>query len=224
MTPTDTASPYDTAPDVEGYTENEETDISLAREQREIRTRASDPEIVSLYEKTKRGRLNLRPSFQRGYVWDHATASRLIESALLFVPLPIIYLAQEKDGKESVIDGQQRLTSFFSFMEGRFPDGDVFRLTGLQVFPELNKKTFGDIPDELKERIRYYQIRTITILDDSDRDLKFEIFKRLNTGAAALKDGVAKLRLSWPLYGTTKRPGPRCNLQEAHQVIRNSHA
>lgn len=160
----------------------------IAPDKRAIRTSSADPEIDSLYGKWKRGRLILQPNFQRQFVWDRAKASRLIESALLAVPLPIVYLAQEKDGKESVIDGQQRLTSFFSFIDGKFPSGEVFRLGGLKVFPELKNKTFSDLDESLQDKIRYYQIRAITILHDSDADLRFEIFERLNTGAVPLND------------------------------------
>ncbi len=85
--------------------------LPLSEGKRTIRTKSADPEIESLYGKHKRGKLVLQPHFQRLFVWDRAKASKLIESALLAVPLPIIYLAEETDGKELVIDGQQRLTS-----------------------------------------------------------------------------------------------------------------
>jgi uncharacterized protein with ParB-like and HNH nuclease domain len=73
----------------------------------------------------------LQPEFQRYSVWDNAKASRLVESVLLEVPLPTIYLVEENDHKESVIDGQQRLTSFFNFLDGTLP------LTGLKILSEL---------------------------------------------------------------------------------------
>lgn len=168
--------------------ENDEEAIFIPVNKRELRTSSIDAEIESLYNKWKRGKLILQPRFQRKFVWDHAKSSRLIESALLSVPLPIIYLAEEEDGKVSVIDGQQRLTSFFSFIDGKFPDGNVFRLTGIKVFSELSKKTFQEIEDEQQEKIHGYTIRTITILKDSNSDIKFEIFKRLNTGAEPLNE------------------------------------
>ena len=163
-------------------------EIKIAKEQRTIRTNSADPEIESLHGKWKRNRLILQPDFQRQFVWDAAKASRLIESALLSVPLPIVYLAEEPDNKESVIDGQQRLTSFFSFIDGNFPNGQPFRLTKMKVFPELNRKSYGDLSEDIQDKIRYYQIRTVTIRRDSDPDLKFEIFERLNTGAVPLNE------------------------------------
>ena len=115
-------------------------------------------------------------------------ASRLIESALLNVPLPIIYLAEEADGRKSVIDGQQRLTSFFSFIDGKLPNGEIFRLTGMKVFDELEKKTYKELDENIQDKIRYYQIRAITILNNSDSNLKFEIFERLNRGSVSLNN------------------------------------
>ena len=133
-------------------------------------------------------RLVLQPDFQRQYVWDSTKASKLIESAILGIPLPIIYLSEEKDGREYVIDGQQRLTSFFSFIDGKFPDDKQFKLTGLNVRADLNGKRFSDLVEEVQDKVRYYKIRAITFQKDSSETLKFEIFERLNTGSVQLND------------------------------------
>ncbi len=169
----------------EGESE-EETPLKLERKDRRILTQASDPEIKSLHDKWKRGRLILQPDFQRQYVWDNKKASKLIESALLSIPLPIIYLAELPNGHQSVIDGQQRLTSFFSYLDGYYPDMRAFKLSGLTAFPEFNQKAFSDLSEETQDKIRDFTIRTIVILKDSDPDLKFEIFERLNTGSVPL--------------------------------------
>jgi hypothetical protein len=111
-----------------------------------------------------------------------------VESALLGIPIPVIYLSEEADNKEYVIDGQQRLTSFFSFIDGGFPDGTDFRLKGLRVFTELNGNKYDALPDELQDAIRYFKVRIITFKKESDQNLKFEIFERLNTGSVSLND------------------------------------
>jgi len=162
--------------------------LNLEGSSQKIRTKPSDSEIESLYGKFKRGKLLLQPSFQRDFVWDRKKASRLIESILLDVPLPMVYIAEEPGGCELVIDGQQRLTSFFSFLDGQLPTGEPFRLTGLNVLTQLNKKAFKELDDELQDKIRYYTIRVITLLSDCNPDLKFEIFGRLNTGSVPLND------------------------------------
>jgi hypothetical protein len=172
---------------IEGDAENGE-DLSLTSAQREVLTRAGDPQVTALHRNCQRGKLVLQPEFQRQYVWDRKKASRLIESVLLRVPLPIIYLSEQPDNKEYVIDGQQRLTSLFSFIEGKFPSGDPFKLTGLTAYKELNKKSFSELSTDLQDRIQDYTLRTVTLLKQSDADLKFEIFERLNTGSEPLND------------------------------------
>lgn len=166
--------------------QTQEEDNDTIPKERKTYTDKSDPEVESLYGKYKRGRLILQPEFQRRFVWDTGKSSRLMESALLDIPLPVIYLSEEKDGRETVIDGQQRLTAFFSFMDGKFPDGKDFKLTSLKVYTDLKKKAFKDLSEELQDKIKYCTIRTITFKKESDLDLKFEIFERLNTGAVSL--------------------------------------
>ena len=162
--------------------------VDLLSNSRNIYTELSDPEIESLHGKFKRNKLVVQPDFQRQFVWDSTKASRLIESALLAIPIPVVYISQEDDGKEYVIDGQQRLTTFFSFIDGSFPDGTDFKLTGLKVYKELNGKRYRDLDDELQDDIRYFKIRTIAFRKESDKNLKFEIFERLNTGSVSLND------------------------------------
>ena len=165
-----------------------EEEVESIPGERKIYTDKGDPEVDSLYGKYKKGKLILQPDFQRHFVWDSGKSSRLIESALLDIPLPVIYLSEEKDGKEYVIDGQQRLTAFFSFIAGKFPDGQDCKLTGLRVFQDLNKKTYKELDEPLQDKIKYCKIRTITFDKDSNKDLKFEIFERLNIGAVSLND------------------------------------
>jgi hypothetical protein len=174
--------------EMEGTGDDEAEDSPITYSQRTIRTQSADPEVDSLYNRWKRGRLILQPFFQRQYVWDRAKASRLIESSLLAIPLPIIYLAQELDGRDSVIDGQQRLTSFCAFIDGKFPSGEPFRLSSLRVLRELERKTFAELDETMQDRIRNSAIRAVTIMNDSDPELKFEIFERLNTGSVPLND------------------------------------
>ena len=168
--------------------EEEVSGLALPIGKRAIYTEPADAEIESLYNKHKRGKLIVQPDFQRDYVWDRKRASRLIESALLSIPIPIVYISEEPDNKEYVIDGQQRLTSFFSFLDGKFPDGGDFKLTGLRVFEELNGKNCSELTDNLQDVIRYFKLRTVTFKRESDENLKFEIFERLNTGAVPLND------------------------------------
>ncbi|MBR4254118.1 MAG: DUF262 domain-containing protein [Lentisphaeria bacterium] len=157
-------------------------------EQREVYYQPADDRVINLYRSWKNGELIVQPDFQRLYVWDAQKATSLIESALIGIPLPVIYLFEEDRIRKSVIDGQQRLTAFFSFLDGTFPDGSEFKLRKMQVFPELKGKLFSQLDREYRKRIEECSIRTVTFLKNSDPELKFNVFERLNTGAVALND------------------------------------
>ena len=161
--------------------EDAEVQATPARARR-ISARSSDPTLKDLYDRYCEGDLILQPDFQRYFVWDALKSSRLLESVLLDLPLPIVYLAEEQSGRESVVDGQQRLTSFFTFIENKWA------LTGLTLHAELNGKHFQELDRILRLKIRRASLRVTTILKDSDDELKFEIFERLNTGSVALNE------------------------------------
>lgn len=158
-----------------------------------ILTEPKDWTISTLFDKYQRGKIELQPEFQRKFVWDKKKASGLIESILLDFPLPVIYLSEEEDGKYSVIDGQQRLTTIFGFLQNKLLDiktgkiGD-FKLTTLKALTKLKGKAYRDLSDEQQNKIQDYSIRTILIKKDSGSDIKFDMFERLNCGSVALKD------------------------------------
>tara|TARA_Y200000002_G_C22648391_1_gene650196 strand:- start:143 stop:1516 length:1374 start_codon:yes stop_codon:yes gene_type:complete len=170
-------------------TVNQEEDLTIdENENRKIIWQAKDFSIREFSSMLQDGDLELQPQYQRKYVASPKIASKLIESILMDVPIPVIYLAEENDGSYSVIDGQQRLTSFISFINGKYPDGDLFKLTGLKVLKELNRKQFSDIDKEFQNKIRKTTLHTIIIKKESNDDVKFEIFERLNTGSIKLNE------------------------------------
>ena len=121
--------------------------------------------------------INLDPDFQRRERWSPEKQSSLIESFLLNVPVPPIYLAEDEYGQYSVVDGKQRLTAIRAFMV------EDLKLRTLEKFTELENKSFGDLPEPLQNalKIRPY-VRVVTLLKQSDPSLKFEVFTRLNRG------------------------------------------
>jgi hypothetical protein len=144
--------------------------------------------VETLVSWVNRGKLNLQPDFQRNFVWNSGKSSRLVESLLLAIPIPVIYVSEEPNRTYSVVDGNQRLTSICSYVNGQFPSGQKFKLSGLQVLTGLNRKAFGDLSVELQEEILNFTLRLIIIEKDSDPDVKFEVFERLNLGAEKLND------------------------------------
>jgi hypothetical protein len=147
---------------------------------RRIFTEPKDQTVSSLHELFRSGDLMLQPVFQRREVWDNRQASRLIESVVLEVPLPTFYFAENRDGTEVVIDGQQRLNALFNYLDNIYP------LNYLTALPHLNGKRYKDLDKLTQKHIRGYALRTITFRKESDENLRFEIFERLNTGAIPL--------------------------------------
>lgn len=168
--------------ELENEQDESEPDVgtNIPLDKRTLLTDTLDLPIRELYTQVINEELNLNPSFQRYYVFDDKKASCLIESLLMNVPLPIIYLSEEKNGTHEVIDGQQRLTSFIRFLDNEF------YLRGLTVFKELNGKKFKDLPDDTKNKIRTGKIKCIIIKQNSNKDIKFDIFERLNSGSVQL--------------------------------------
>lgn len=170
----------DTDVQIEGDDDVEGANADDTPRQRTLLSEPWEPAIGDLLPRLKDGRLNVQPDFQRYYVFDDTKASRLVESVLMGVPIPVIYLAEEQDSTYSVIDGQQRLTALLRFLD------NALKLVGLSVYRELNGKTFLDLPRDTQNRVREGKLRAIVIKRESDPDIRFEIFERLNTGSVNL--------------------------------------
>ena len=169
------------------YSEDEELNLN-SDIPKKIIWQAKDFSLREFQAMKQDGDLILQPDYQRKYVMNIKLASRLIESILIDVPIPVVYLAEESDGTFSVIDGQQRLTSFISYIEGSLPDNNTFKLKSLSVLKELNNKSFADLNKEHQTKIKTTTIHTILIKKESPDDIKFEIFERLNTGSIKLNE------------------------------------
>ena len=130
--------------------------------------------------------IELDPSFQRNFVWDNTRQSRLIESIFLGLPLPSIYLSQYNDGTLTIVDGLQRLNTIRKFVKGEL------RLSNLEYLEECNGKTFNQLSEVLTPlRIRRFgqtQIMCFVIDYRSPNKLKFDLFRRLNTGGKPLNN------------------------------------
>lgn len=100
-------------------------ELNISSSERRISHVTTNYTISSLYEKYKDNDLILNPDYQRYYVWDTKKASNLIESIILNIPIPVIFTSEDngEDKGDEVIDGQQRLQSIFSFIDGKFQTG-----------------------------------------------------------------------------------------------------
>lgn len=163
-------------------TEEEEIrpELDIPPKDRKLVTHPYDFITRSLVDQIDDGSLVLADKFQRRVVWDDVKASRLIESLLLNVPIPVCYFAEIENGAYSVIDGQQRLTAIYRFLKNEYP------LRGLRVRPELNKKRFSQLEQPDKRLVNSRSIRCIVILKESHPDIRFDVFERLNTSSVRL--------------------------------------
>jgi hypothetical protein len=153
--------------------------LDTSPKERRLVTQSYDLSVNTLVEQWDDGTLTL-PEIQRQYVWDNARASRLIESLLLNVPIPVVYFSETEEVNYLVIDGHQRIQSIVRFLDNRFA------LSGLKIFGDLNGKRFHQLSDRDQRQLRTRVIRAIIISADSDPMMKFEVFERLNTGSIAL--------------------------------------
>src|SRR5262249_30288433 len=144
------------------------------KKQRELVTSVVDYNLNTLSELLQSKAIDLSPRYQRRFRWDEARQSKLMESFLMNVPVPPIFLNEDKYGKYSVIDGKQRLSAILEFLRGRL------KLTGLEVFHDINGKSYDDLPADLQSVIKLRPtLRAVIILRQSDADIKFEVFRRL---------------------------------------------
>lgn len=134
--------------------------------------------------------IDIDPDFQRGFIWDIKRASKLIDSLLSNLPIPSLLFAKRKiDEGFIVVDGKQRLSAIYYFLEGIFPEGEKkiqFKLKGLEG-KSWNGKTFFEL-DELSKRKIFNSLINTTILTNVENNPRiiFEIFNRLNTGGVPL--------------------------------------
>jgi len=151
------------------------------KKQREIITSVVDYNLDTLASLIEKGNIDLKPKYQRRHRWDNGRKSRLVESFFMNVPVPPIFLNEDSYGKYSVIDGKQRLTAIYEFLRNRLV------LSDLEVFSEINGKAYNDIDIELQSVISMRPtLRAVIILRQSDADIKYEVFQRLNSGGVKL--------------------------------------
>ncbi|TQI71179.1 uncharacterized protein DUF262 [Gramella sp. Hel_I_59] len=149
-------------------------------------------EIISMYEQ---GDLDIHPEFQRFYRWSDQQKTKLIESILLNIPIPSIFVAQRPDGIWDVVDGLQRLSTIFEFLGILKNENNELvaplKLEKTNLLPSLENKVWSsDNGDEFTDvQQRYFKrsrLNFVIIQKESDSSSKYELFQRLNTGGSSL--------------------------------------
>lgn len=186
----------DTSIDVEDEAQDEQLSTDDFNS-RKLYIDKSDKSMSDLFRMIKEREVNLQPDFQRGFIWDKGTMSRFIESLLLSIPIPTVFLSENNDDTFDVIDGQQRLTTIFAFMSSSLDERtnlpehlkelQPLRLSGLDTLKNLNKTTYDDLGDK-KRKFNNVSIPVVIIKKDSSEDIKYDIFSRINRGSIKLNN------------------------------------
>ncbi len=129
-----------------------------------------------------RKELILNPDFQRNNVWKHRQECELIESILMGIPLPIIYLFELPDGRKQVVDGRQRITAILKFLN------NDLELRDLKMLPELNWKRFVELDSQMQGVFEDYQLQFYIIQPPTPERVKYDIFDRVNRGGTKLNN------------------------------------
>ncbi len=157
-----------------------------------IVTQRNDFLIPGLLESLKNENyLNLTPPYQRRLRWDRKRKSRLIESLLMNVPIPPVFLLETELAQYEVVDGQQRLSTIREFFNNEFP------LSGLERWNELNGRRYSKLPSRIKSGLMRRSLSAVILLAESGRtlgesdqdgqhEIKRFVFERLNTGGVRL--------------------------------------
>ncbi len=169
---------------------NEDGLINASREEEleavypnaEIKIDRNQYPIFQLHRKYIKNQIVLDPDFQREDVWGPKQNSELIETVLMGIPLPIFYLDERKDGKLIVVDGRQRLTAFFKYLNNEF------KLSNLRILSKLNNKNFANLDPVLQANLEDFQIIAQVIKPPTPDRIKFDIFDRVNRGGTPLNN------------------------------------
>lgn len=166
---------------VEREREDADGEIKRPFDPEKIKVRTVPILVDQVVSRVDHDELDLAPDFQRiKGIWDKKDQSRLIESLLLRIPIPVFYVAADEDEKWSVVDGVQRTSTIHDYVKGRFP------LVQLEYLTRLDGCRYTDLPRPMQRRINETQLVVNVIEPGTPKEVMFNIFRRINTGGKLL--------------------------------------
>lgn len=162
----------------------------IQSERRSVGFDTYDITVKQLVDMVAEKAIHVAPDYQRRFVWDQVRQSQLIESVFLGIPVPNLFMATNEDSSWDVVDGLQRLTTILNFvsLDLASPPGKPLILKGMEKIPSLNGASFDDLPSNLKLSFMTRPLRITVLNDNSDFQVRFDLFERLNTGGIILHD------------------------------------
>ncbi|WP_241236720.1 DUF262 domain-containing protein [Pseudomonas aeruginosa] len=151
-----------------------------------------DITVRQLYDMVIEREIDIAPEYQRHFAWNEVRQSQLIESLILGIPIPSLFMATNPDSSWEVVDGLQRLTTVINFMgdedliERVNPACKKLKLTGLEKLSALNGVSYPDLPKSIQLMFINRPMRVTVLNDRSDFDIRYDLFERLNTGGITL--------------------------------------
>jgi hypothetical protein len=168
---------------------DEEINAKYAKRELRIVTESNREQLPNFVEALKRPNwMELRPFYQRRPRWDPVRQSKLIESFVMNIPVPPLFVYESDLAKYEVMDGQQRITAIQEFYS------NTLKLKGLEQWPELNGRIYDKLPSEIRKGIDRRSISYIVLLkesaetSDEEALLRQQVFERLNTGGVQLEN------------------------------------
>lgn len=194
--------------ELEGIEPTEESSTDIDRDKildpynpDDIKMRTSQFPIFQIFDMIEKKDIDLNPDFQRHLVWDMKRKSRLIESTLLGIPLPVFYFSQDKDGVFHVVDGLQRLTTIRDFMKNKFYLRNLEHLglcDGRYYKSDENIKENKALERRFQRRMEQTQLHVNIIESSSPPKVKYDIFRRINEGGKPLNQQEIRNSLAKP--------------------------
>ena len=169
---------------------------AVQKQVKQIQTSSLDLSFNELLDMYSNNELIINPDYQRAFRWSPGKESRFIESLILGMPIPPVFVIELEDGKYELIDGLQRLSSYFHFrgalalesFDRAIRKGEELVLSDCDIVSELNTLSHSSLPSAMQIRLKRHFIRVEVIRKESDQRLRYHMFKRLNTGGENLSE------------------------------------
>lgn len=173
-------------------------DLQLKDQRRTVDFDTFDIHLQQLLSMLKEGQIWVSPAYQRKFRWGAERCSQLIESVLLGIPIPSLFMATNSDGTWEVVDGLQRLSAVVKFAGDEalrkkiiIPSGDIvstdeLMLTQMSKLTKFNGLKYSELPQAIQTHFRTRPMKVITLNDKSENRVRYDLFERLNTGGVAL--------------------------------------